>query len=256
MFSFDSSSMLAVVFLLSLSGPTLAQTIDTLCDRSALPWAFNSLDQSPCLVAAALQSDCTGDGNFEIDALGPGQTYTAVDNDCQCNTVVYNLLSACTLCQGLAPGSWVDYSSACTNVDLNRYIEGIPDGTALPYWVFETVTNLPNETFDPNIAQELGDEPESGPQQGPVTAPATTSGFISPNSTPLTSTKVSTAFSTPPASTPIFVSSTVTHSSSSSHSSSPTPLPITNSGALPGMLLDRRYMTTVVLALLSLVVGM
>jgi hypothetical protein len=92
---------------------------------------FNSLDQDPCVVAAYLQSTCSGGcqyyylprvyepcrlvsfAAFTVPALPPGYEYSGPDvpdgtDLCECNTVVYSLLSACDACQG---SDWFKYDS-------------------------------------------------------------------------------------------------------------------------------------------------
>jgi hypothetical protein len=87
--------------------------------------SFNSLGQNPCAVTAYLMATCYGGGIyfknscvhrlisstvFNIDPLtlgdtsysGPSTTQVvdALTDACFCNTVVYNLISACSECQG------------------------------------------------------------------------------------------------------------------------------------------------------------
>lgn len=94
--------------------------------------AFNSLQQSPCLVALALENKCNS--SSEIPSLWPHESlnspmYEVVQlpvletpqyspptqeqfsadpsiEPCFCNTVYYSMLSACALCQG---GGWTRY---------------------------------------------------------------------------------------------------------------------------------------------------
>ena len=95
-----------------------------------LSQTFNSLGQSPCVVAAAL-AVCNGRRSesgltvcwkwlmiavyavFKLPALppdfvyyGPSNYTTEGDVDCICNTVFYSLLSACAYCQGR---DWIPY---------------------------------------------------------------------------------------------------------------------------------------------------
>lgn len=94
---------------------------------------YNSLNQSPCLVAAALLSTCNGGcelssfvlsyiykpccliyfAAYTLDALLPGYNYVAAlspatSSLCACNTVTYSLLSACSACQDVP---WLPYDS-------------------------------------------------------------------------------------------------------------------------------------------------
>jgi len=88
----------------------------------------NTLGQTACTIAAYLMSTCNGSGEytslflpalgssqpwsaFTISALQPGSSYSgpsAVENGnlCLCNTVSYNLISACDACQG---ATWTRY---------------------------------------------------------------------------------------------------------------------------------------------------
>jgi hypothetical protein len=92
--------------------------------------SYNSLHQNPCVVASYLEGVCFGgrksfrsvnflaiffdripDTVFEIDPLPQGHHYTGAPsgqgNLCQCNTVVYSLVSACGACQGGDPVAYV-----------------------------------------------------------------------------------------------------------------------------------------------------
>jgi len=79
---------------------------------------FNSLDQSPCDVGAALAGVCVGGGkwsntvqntpswlsiDFTLPPLHPGYVYLGPDasnaNSCRCSSVYYSLMAACSVCQ-------------------------------------------------------------------------------------------------------------------------------------------------------------
>ena len=83
----------------------------------------NSLQQSPCLIAAYLQGQCDNGGephrfmlvtlsnglnvvDFHLTGLGPGYVYLPGDgnNPCTCSTVTYSVVAACALCQGADAG--------------------------------------------------------------------------------------------------------------------------------------------------------
>jgi hypothetical protein len=90
---------------------------------------YNSLNQSPCKVAAYLASTCAGGSEsfsfcvyehgpnssptaFTVTALGVGQEYTGPSvlgggDICKCNTVYYSLMSACGACQDAL---WIEYA--------------------------------------------------------------------------------------------------------------------------------------------------
>jgi len=96
-------------------------------DRFSLLQSYNSLNQNPCNVAAMLESTCYAGSEFScpstphvvmvhfseftIPRLQPSWDYTGPnlgeDNLCQCNTIVYSLVSACGGCQG---STWISYA--------------------------------------------------------------------------------------------------------------------------------------------------
>lgn len=134
-------------------------------------WMENIKNQSPCLVAAYLQSVCSG-GLYTVQSLSPSTQYTGPwlgqANDCECNTPTYCLLSACSICQNATYVSWSSWSSNCSTV-YTGYPESIPNGTAIPEWAYQDV--LTTDDFDVNAAQ--------GPEDNIGTA-------LPPNFTPTT----------------------------------------------------------------------
>ncbi|KAF9490283.1 hypothetical protein BDN71DRAFT_200431 [Pleurotus eryngii] len=75
---------------------------DAVCDTS-FSWAQNHLQQSPCLVAAYLNGAC-GTNTYLVRKLTDNNRYDpplgANATPCSCSWASYNLLSACTACQG------------------------------------------------------------------------------------------------------------------------------------------------------------
>ena len=95
--------------------------------RSSLLQSYNSKGQNPCEIAASLQGPCFGQctrrfhlrsnrplikdvplssiAGFELGPLDPGNRYagpqkkTPLRKRCGCNTVIFGLYMACTLCQ-------------------------------------------------------------------------------------------------------------------------------------------------------------
>lgn len=129
-------------------------------------WSFNTLGQNACTVAAYLMSTCNN-GAFSINALLPGYSYTgptALDgtNMCKCNTVAYNLLSACDACQSAIWISWAEYSSNCTTtLAPSSFPNAVPSGTRVPHWALmdPTLEGL----WDATAALGVGDSPEVMP---------------------------------------------------------------------------------------------
>jgi len=79
---------------------------------------------------------------------------------CDCNTVVYSLVMACSTCQGGIAYGWDVWSQQCDMVLISQYLGGIPQGTAIPHWAFYNVTSLNKEQFDNGNAQNIGRDPE------------------------------------------------------------------------------------------------
>ncbi|KZT61857.1 hypothetical protein CALCODRAFT_328423 [Calocera cornea HHB12733] len=107
----------------------------------------NAEGQSPCLVAADLQGVCNDDKWF-IPSLPSGTHYVgpltpALGTLCICNTVVYNLVSACAACQGGEWVAWADWTANCSVQVMTRgsFPGPVPGGTSVPAWA-EVDTSL------------------------------------------------------------------------------------------------------------------
>ncbi|KAF7346999.1 hypothetical protein MVEN_01452800 [Mycena venus] len=105
-------------------------------------WASNSLGLSPCLLSAFVWGSCFT-GNWDLPQLQLSQSYTnpnaTTANLCSCSWVAYNLLSACTACQGFpsAVENWAAYEQSCGGFLTDTYFPeniSLPAGTAIPYW--------------------------------------------------------------------------------------------------------------------------
>ncbi|KAI0046137.1 hypothetical protein FA95DRAFT_1414967 [Auriscalpium vulgare] len=139
-------------------------------------WTTNSLGEGPCDVAAHIEASCQ-DNHFVIPPILATQHYTGPDpsdsqNICECNTVVYCLISACTGCQGAQWTSWSQWSANCAttlNGTLNQ--SSIPDGMAIPFWAFQGVA--PDETWDNATARGIGGFPEANSTSVPDTSQPT-----------------------------------------------------------------------------------
>jgi len=156
-------SLLAFASCLVLVVPVRAQISAPNCTDPTLAWSFNSLQQSPCQVTAYLAAVCDN-GAFLIPPLLPQNSYAGPsgndDNDlCKCNTVVYNLISACDACQG---SPWTPYStwtSNCTKkANPGTFPEPVPAGTRVPQWAYID-TSISNN-WNIALAQAVGDTPE------------------------------------------------------------------------------------------------
>jgi hypothetical protein len=193
------SSSLAVItpFLLSVllfaSDLVVAQISAPFCTdiTSSWGWAYNSLDQSPCTVTAYLMSTCYF-GVFNMNPLGPGDTAYAgpsitevIDaNACWCNTVIYNLISACSECQGRQPLYWYDYYRNCSTILAPAtFPNPVPAGTRVQHWALLDIPTV--EYWSPITAQRVGDTPEVLPG-GIINTPAIvpTPSTVTPYTTP------------------------------------------------------------------------
>ncbi|KAH9038682.1 hypothetical protein EDB83DRAFT_2318490 [Lactarius deliciosus] len=125
--------------------------------------SFNTIGQNSCSVAAYLLGTCDG-GEFTLypilnssfSYLGPPEDQGA--NLCFCNTVTYNLLSACSVCQGAGLRTWSDYSHNCTKtMDPSTFPNPIPPDTRVPQWALRDVTLV--NLWDATTAFNIGGRP-------------------------------------------------------------------------------------------------
>ncbi|KAJ7724450.1 hypothetical protein DFH07DRAFT_263738 [Mycena maculata] len=136
---------------------------------SSFDWSFNSLGQSPCLVAAYLGSVCD-DGLFVVPALINDLSYyqgptVAQVNACACSSVFYSLLSACSSCQSGQVLTWTAFNGNCTTVYPQLFVGNIPSGTAVPHWAYQNVTD---GGFNLTLAQMQLNAPESTANSQPT----------------------------------------------------------------------------------------
>ncbi|KAH9066330.1 hypothetical protein EDB87DRAFT_1679074 [Lactarius vividus] len=157
------SPLLAFLSYLLFVGTARAQVSAPDCTDSNFAWSYNSLQQNPCWVTAYLAAVCNN-GAFIIPKLQTGNFYTGpggADNGdlCKCNTVVYNLISACGACQG---GSSIPYSTWTTNCTTKAlattFPEPVPAGTRVPKWAYIDATI--SDIWNASAAQLVGDDPE------------------------------------------------------------------------------------------------
>ncbi|KAG5724007.1 hypothetical protein E4T56_gene11235 [Termitomyces sp. T112] len=146
-------------------------TSNVTCTQPELQWSFNTLNQSPCQIAASLAAVCNA-GQFIIAPLDPNKVYIGPTldeaNQCACSGVFYNLVSACADCQGRNWLDWSEFNANCSTIYPTIFLPNIPSTTRVPHWAFDDPTN---STFNPALAQEVTDAPEStGPSQSTGTS--------------------------------------------------------------------------------------
>ncbi|ELU39683.1 glycophorin A domain-containing protein [Rhizoctonia solani AG-1 IA] len=171
----------------------LGEAIDIL--NAAWPKAFakffNSRGQSVCLVGAYLGAQCTTDNSvshvhsqFKLATdrgISPQPSklkHSLVMVLESCNSVMWNLMSACALCQGKAFGSWGQWMASCppSMITVGKYPIPLPKGVTVPSWAYYDFTNSGN--FDPAMG------PESSAIAAPTsTGPNSTATDVNPNPT-------------------------------------------------------------------------
>ncbi|KAJ3783929.1 hypothetical protein GGU10DRAFT_359575 [Lentinula aff. detonsa] len=147
------------LLVLGVDGQIVAPSCNASLD---FQWSFNTLDQSPCVVASYLGQAC--DAQYSIPSLNSSEPYSgpslgAQANACQCSSVMYILLSACGACQGGSFITWSAYIQNCSSIYPTIFPENIPSGTKVPRWAYQNVTA--EDDFNPTEAQAVGDAPES-----------------------------------------------------------------------------------------------
>ncbi|KAJ3874309.1 hypothetical protein F5051DRAFT_97339 [Lentinula edodes] len=142
-----------------------AQDTDAVCTLASLQWSFNTEKQSPCAVASSLLGVCSG-GDYKVVALPDTDTEylgPSIDaaNPCQCNTVVYSLMSACALCQNGTTITWSEWITNCAPIytTIFRFPKPIPDGLRVPAYAYLDVET--QDSFDANAAMQDANATES-----------------------------------------------------------------------------------------------
>ncbi|KAG8690187.1 hypothetical protein FRC09_012096 [Ceratobasidium sp. 395] len=144
------------------------------------PWMLNSKSQTPCLASAYLSAQCN-DGQWNVPGIGTEGPYQHPTGD-GANLCRYNLLSACSICQGGPAGNWANWISNCTagNITVGRYPLPLPAGMAIPSWAYMDFTT--RDLFDATAAQQYATSGTASPESASVagqTQPATSAGASS-----------------------------------------------------------------------------
>lgn len=153
-------ALLVKALLAVIIGQVTAQHTDVTC--TSLQWTFNSLGQSPCLIAAYLEQPCLSSGEANVPTIAPDQPYSpsSTPTSCDCSTVTYSLLSACASCQGGPVGNWSTFSQKCSQQASDRqYPLSIPPNTAVPAWAFQSIKGP--DQFNLTLCKIIGDTPEN-----------------------------------------------------------------------------------------------
>ncbi|KAG2351917.1 hypothetical protein BDR07DRAFT_975375 [Suillus spraguei] len=88
--------------------PVSRNVISTATCLDGYSWMNDGQGESPCLTVARVEAACSED-NYIQPALIPGYSYSLPNatsgNQCYCSWSSYNLMMACSLCQG-ANSTW------------------------------------------------------------------------------------------------------------------------------------------------------
>ncbi|KAJ7651837.1 hypothetical protein B0H17DRAFT_1215140 [Mycena rosella] len=131
-------------------------------------WADNQENLSPCLLSSAVWAPCFTGGWNTPPLPGPGLGYdkpnSTTANLCTCSWAAYNLLSACTVCQGFdaAVENWAAYDQNCgAFLETDTYYPSnvtLPTGTAIPFWATTNPTTWNDGRFDSSQAQLIAQQ--------------------------------------------------------------------------------------------------
>ncbi|KAJ6509082.1 hypothetical protein DFH09DRAFT_274725 [Mycena vulgaris] len=126
-------------------------------------WADNSHDLSPCSVASEVWGSCFS-SVWNVPPLPQGQSYAKPDTDttnlCTCSWAAYNLLGACTACQGFEPAlpTWAAYEQNCGGYLTETYFPSnvtLPVGTAIPFWAAKNPQDWNDGRFNSAQAKSI-----------------------------------------------------------------------------------------------------
>jgi len=114
-------------------------------------------------------------GNWDVPQLQANQSYTnpnsTTANLCTCSWAAYNLISACTACQGFDSGveNWAAYDQSCGSFLTNVWFPSsviLPAETAIPFWAGTDPRSWNNGHFDTAQAELVAQENKPDLVQG------------------------------------------------------------------------------------------
>ncbi|KAG2101813.1 uncharacterized protein F5147DRAFT_708106 [Suillus discolor] len=126
---------------------------------SEYSWMDDSQGNSPCLTVAYVEAPCY-ENNYVQPVLQSGYSYTLPNssnaNACYCSWSSYNLMMACTLCQGANDSSvweWPAWADGCA-ANQSWTQEYFPSGyvlagdASIPYWATTNPSTWTYATFN------------------------------------------------------------------------------------------------------------
>lgn len=171
---------------MSLTTTAVAQGTNATC-LPQYAWMDNSRGQSPCLMAAYLNSACLADPtDAYVYSLPEDYHYRPpteeVATPCQCSTIFYSMIAACATCQNRSNLPWSSWQTNCSVDYVSVWPANIPPGTSIPAWAYLDVR--PSDAFNVSAAETNAAQhpPESSalPSATPSVGFSSTSGMAFP----------------------------------------------------------------------------
>ncbi|KAF5338245.1 hypothetical protein D9758_012831 [Tetrapyrgos nigripes] len=142
-----------------------SSTSDAKCLADATyAWTTNAEKQSPCLLAATVIAPCSAGGTWNVPPLNEGYSYNhpSVSNgsvtSCYCSWAAYNLLNACTVCQGQEESvtTWLSFTQECGSLaSTDTYYPAdisVKVDAMLPYYAIQNPLSWTGSKFNSSQA--------------------------------------------------------------------------------------------------------
>ncbi|KAG1746904.1 hypothetical protein EDB19DRAFT_331938 [Suillus lakei] len=166
---------------------------------SGYSWMNDSQGYSPCLTVAYVEAACVGN-NYDQPVLQTNNSYSlpnsSTANPCYCSWSSYNLMMACTLCQGSTTiYEWPQWASGCTT-NTSWTQEYFPSGymltgdASIPYWATTNPSNWTYATF--NIQDANATYQQNSSSITPGATPSSSGSGSSPSPSGSSSSSTST----------------------------------------------------------------
>ncbi|GLB36752.1 hypothetical protein LshimejAT787_0310390 [Lyophyllum shimeji] len=164
-----------VMALAGLAAARLPRQLDTRAFTSSavctsdFSWTDNAKGVSPCSLAAVVLGTCAGN-SWNVQPLPDGKThYTAPNvssntvNPCSCSWAAYNLISACTLCQGFEQSimpwpAWIEECGDKVSTEYFPHRYTLPVDTAIPAYAGNNPAQWSDQRFNVQEARAIHDQ--------------------------------------------------------------------------------------------------
>ncbi|KIO01236.1 hypothetical protein M404DRAFT_1003265 [Pisolithus tinctorius Marx 270] len=132
--------------------------------ESGYEWMDNQETSPPCLLVAYVIAACTGN-SWTQPALPSGSHYDGPSGTtvtpCYCSWSCYNLMMACTFCQGPndtdSLQTWSTFVQNCTSSETDAYFPSnysIAGNETIPYWAAVNPTNWEGQIWNEQEAYQ------------------------------------------------------------------------------------------------------